>query len=542
MTLKTTTVLAVVICILPSIIFAQSNYFGWITNSDNTLTLTQCSNPPASLQIPETINGLPVTVIGPGLFSRDGNITNITIPQSITSIEASAFASCVGLTTLAIPSDVTNIGSSAFEGATGLTSVVVPDSVTSLGNSAFVGCFGLTNAVLGCQVPNIGVSAFEHCGNLAGVTFRGGITNIGLLAFAECSSLANIIIPGTVSNIDELAFRSCSNLTNVVISPGLTSIGEECFLDCTRLGSLLIPESVTNIQPQAFESSGLTNASVLGNATIGEYAFYQTPMIRFYMAAGTIGESAFQFCSNLTSLTVGDGVASLGVDAFDQTGLSNILIPGSVTNIGDYAFEQCNLTNVTICYGVKNIGDYAFLGNPLSDLTIPGSVTSIGDQAFFQCNLTNVIIGGGVTNIFTGAFSDCGNLTSALFVGNAPAVNGDQDGPVFWYDPDLTVYYLPGTKGWSNTYGAAGGYAGAPTALWNPIIEAGDGNFGVINGQFGFDIKGGPGIPIVVEACTNLANPVWTPVQSMTVTNGLVYFSDPNWSNYPTRYYGIGFP
>ncbi len=101
---------------------------------------------------------------------------------------------------------------------------------------------------------------------------------------------------------------------------------------------------------------------------------------------------------------------------------------------------------------------------------------------------------------------------------------------------------MPGTTGWSNTYGAAGGYAGAPTALWNPVIEAGDGIFGVVNGQFGFDIKGTPGIPIVVEACTNLANPVWTPVQSMTVTNGLVYFSDPNWSNYPTRYYGIGFP
>ena len=64
----------------------------------------------------------------------------------------------------------------------------------------------------------------------------------------------------------------------------------------------------------------------------------------------------------------------------------------------------------------------------------------------------------------------------------------------------------------------------------------------VSNGQFGFNVTGTPNIPVVVEACTNLANPVWTPLQSMTLTNGSVYFSDPNWTNYPARYYGIGFP
>ncbi len=539
MTLKTTTVLAVVICILPSIIFAQSNYFGWITNSDNTLTLTQCSNPPASLQIPETINGLPVTVIGPGLFSRDGNITNITIPQSITSIEASAFASCVGLTTLAIPSDVTNIGSSAFEGAAGLTSVVVPDSVTSLGNSAFVGCFGLTNAVLGCQVPNIGVSAFENCGNLAGVTFRGGITNIGLLAFAECSSLANIIIPGTVSNIDELAFRSCSNLTNVVLASGLITIGEECFLNCSRLGSLLIPETVTNIQLEAFEESGLTNLTILGNVIIGENAFYQDALETVYIEGGTIGAYAFQYCTNLTRVTFGSNVTSIEGGAFDLDPITSIAIPSSVTNIGGNAFGTCELTNLILANGVGSIGGYAFLGNPLTSVYLPSGVNITDDQVFFECEyLTNVVVAAGVSNLSYGLFGSCDSLRSVLFLGDAPGVVGTypSDGSPFDGDTNVTVYYMAGTTGWGASY------QGASAVMWNPIIEVGDGNFGVVNGQFGFDIKGTPGIPIAVEACTNLANPVWTPVQTMTVTDGLVYFTDPNWSNYPTRYYGIGFP
>ena len=81
--------------------------------------------------------------------------------------------------------------------------------------------------------------------------------------------------------------------------------------------------------------------------------------------------------------------------------------------------------------------------------------------------------------------------------------------------------------------------AGLPTALWNPTLQGA----GISNGQFGFNIAGaGQAFPIVVEACTNLANPVWMPLQSMTLTNGLVYFTDTNWSNYPARYYGIGFP
>ncbi len=384
---------------------------------------------------------------------------------------------------------------------------------------------------------------FESCPNLLEVTFRGGITNIAISAFEECTGLSSMIIQGTVSSIGQQAFQNCYNLTNVVISLGVRSIGEQAFDQCTALGAVVAPESVTNIGADAFENSGLTNISILGDAAIGEYAFSEVPLVNAAIAGGAIGEYSFFLCTNLTTVALGIGVTDIGDVAFNGDPISSVSIPGTVTNIGGNSFGGCRLTNLIIGDGVKVINDYAFLGNLFSTLYIPSSVTSIGDQAFNGCNnLTNVIIGTGVTNMVTGAFFGCANLTNVLFLGNSPAVTGIQDGPVFNYSPNVTVYYMPGTTGWSNTYGAAGGYTGAPTALWNPVIEAGDGNFGVVNGQFGFDIKGTPGIPIVVEACTNLANPVWTPVQSMTVTNGLVYFIDPNWSNYPTRYYGIGFP
>jgi hypothetical protein len=95
---------------------------------------------------------------------------------------------------------------------------------------------------------------------------------------------------------------------------------------------------------------------------------------------------------------------------------------------------------------------------------------------------------------------------------------------------------LPGATGWSNTF------AGAPTVLWNPLIQASAASFGAQSNPFGFNITGTANIPIVVETCANLANPAWTPLQALTVTNGLCSFSDPQWTNFPARYYRLSAP
>jgi hypothetical protein len=83
---------------------------------------------------------------------------------------------------------------------------------------------------------------------------------------------------------------------------------------------------------------------------------------------------------------------------------------------------------------------------------------------------------------------------------------------------------------------------GPQAVLWNPRIQTGDGGFGVQSNQFGFNITGTNDFTVVVEACTNLASPDWIPLQTNTLTNGVFYFSDPQWTNFPNRYYGLGFP
>jgi hypothetical protein len=103
----------------------------------------------------------------------------------------------------------------------------------------------------------------------------------------------------------------------------------------------------------------------------------------------------------------------------------------------------------------------------------------------------------------------------------------------------VKAYYLPGATGWGSSIS---GDPSVATLLWNPLIEASGTNFGVQNSQFGFYVTGTNTFTVVVEACTNLASPVWVPVQTITLANGSAYFSDQQWTNYPTRYYALGLP
>jgi len=163
----------------------------------------------------------------------------------------------------------------------------------------------------------------------------------------------------------------------------------------------------------------------------------------------------------------------------------------------------------------------------------------VAGGVFYGCtSLANVVVGKGLSYLGLGAFSGCTNLSSVYFKGDAPTPGTFMPGPVyvFGYDDPTTVYYLPGTTGWSSTY------AGQPAVLWNPRMQTSDASFGVRLNRFGFNIAGTPDIPIVIEACTNPGAGSWVLLQSCTLTNGSVYFGDPQWKNYPGRVYRVRSP
>jgi hypothetical protein len=420
-------------------------------------------------------------------------------------------------------------------------------------------------AISGLPVTGIGDHAFYYDG-LISVTIPSSITNIGQSAFQGCDGLTNLMIPGSVSGIGYYAFYGCSGLTEITLNDGVTTIADGAFEMCSDLTEVTIPGSVASIGYGAF--SGCT--SLIGISVAAQNSFYsstngvlfdknQTALVEYpgglvgsYIIPASvvsIGDNAFASCYRLTSVTIPGNVTNVGVSAFDYcSSLSSVTIPASVTSIGENAFFACGLSSVTISGGANSVGVGAFAYcSSLTNATISLGVADIESNAFLYCTaLTNVTIAGSVTNIGEYGFENCSDLTQVYFTGNAPAAdwsvfqimgyNSQLGFPYYYYVS--TAYYLPGTTGWAEFSAKTG----IPAVLWNPLIQAGGASFGVQGNQFGFNVTGTTNIPIVVEVCTNLAQPVWAPLRSMTLTNGLVYFSEPLQTNNGGRFYRISAP
>jgi hypothetical protein len=156
---------------------------------------------------------------------------------------------------------------------------------------------------------------------------------------------------------------------------------------------------------------------------------------------------------------------------------------------------------------------------------------SIAFGAFSESGLVTLIVPDTVVSVGSFAFEKSANLKQILFLGNAPTPDANA-----LYNCNPTIYYLPGTTGWSSSF------AGKPALEWNPQILAGDSSFGVQNNAFGFSVTGNPDLPIVIEAASNLVAPAWSQLQCGTLTNGSVYFSDSDWANHSMRFYRLSFP
>jgi hypothetical protein len=530
--------------------------FTYITNN-GTITITGYTGPGGAVTIPSAIYDLSVTTIGYYAFSEFTSITDVTIPNSVTNIGEGAFSRCSSLTAVTIPSGVTSIGGSAFEHCAGLMSVSIPASVTYIGeHQAFSDCTSLLtinvdpansfySSLDGVLFNKDKTTLIQYPGAKVGsYVIPDSVTNLGDWAFETCIKLTEVTLPRGLTSL--LPFYSCPALTAIYVDPRnitFSSLDGVLFSrDKTRLieypqgkaGSDTIPASVTSIGAGAF--GGCTN--LIGITVEPANLFYssvagvlfnkdKTTLIAYpagkagnsYIIPSTvicIGIGAFYGCPSLTSITIPDTVTSIGESAFSGcTSLPSVTIPNSVNDIGVAAFEDCiSLTSVTI----------------------PNSVTSIRDNTFESCtNLTSVTIPGSVTWIGQDAFNRCASLKGIYFQGNAPSLSSS----VFGSDEDATVYYLPGTTGWGSTFG------GRPTAPWirpYPVILSSGSSFGIQTNTFGFIISWATHSSVIVEACTNLANPAWAPVGTNTLTDGWSYFNDSHWMSHAARFYRLRWP
>ncbi|MEI7731151.1 MAG: leucine-rich repeat domain-containing protein [Verrucomicrobiota bacterium] len=535
---------------IPTVLSAQ---YTCLTNN-GTITITQYNGLEGMVIIPSFIHGIIVTDIGHAAFGSSTGLTSVTIPESVTNIGVEAFGDCPNLTAITV--DVRNSVYASVAGVLfnqNLTTLIqcpggkagnytIPASVTSIGEDGFGDCSSLTSVTIPNSVTNIGAEAFGDCPSLTAITVDASNTIYssveGILFNLNQTTLiqypggkaGSYPIPASVTSIGEAAFYECVGLTSVAIGNGVTNIGEDAFGACPRLMTITV-DALNSVYGSAAGVLFNQNRTTLIQCPGGKAGSYTIPD-----SVTRIGFSAFRYCTALTDITIADSATSIGDSAFAFcTGLTRVTIPNYITNLEDEAFSSCtNLTSVTIGNSVRNLGSYTFAFCPrLTDIRIPNSVTNLGSWAFDSCvNLTRCTISSRLTNISDGVFNNCTSLKELCFQGNAPSCGLS----VFDGVTNVTVYYLADTADWGATF------SGHPTALWKPQVVTMDGNFGVRTNQFGFNVLWADGRTLIMEASTNLVNPAWVPVYTDTLTSGSSYFSDPQWTNHPGRFYRLRAP
>ena len=364
-------------------------------------------------------------------------IKTVVIGDSITKIGKEAFSS-VPCTAVKIGKNVQVIGENAFTDCTSLTGdLVIPDSVTTIDRWAFFGSV-ISNGTLtlGKSLRTIGERAFADCSFSGGLTIPEGVTEIAEGAFCSSSKYSGSPAPGKITG-------------TLTLPSTLKTIGAYAFAYEGFSGELLIPDGVTCIGANAFaECDGFGGTLSLPDSvkTVGESAFYLCKgFTGLTLPAGLtkIEKLSFAHMYGLqTVVVIPEGVTELGEGAFECSYMPSVNLPSTLKKIGKQAFHLAGLTKITLLNGLETIGNEAFDGCRLKKaIVLPASIKSIGKKAFY-------------------GYSYYGSGTlGAYFLGAAPQLVGKLNANCS-FPSDWTLYYLPGTSGWTGE--AYEGYRIAP--------------------------------------------------------------------------------
>lgn len=429
-----------------------------------------------------------VTTVWNGAFGICPSLSNITIPETVTTIQPVAFL-CPNLKTIngkyatedgrfyiidgsikifapyeltecVIPNSVTTIECNTFVSAN-FTSVTIPDSVTAIESNAFAGCYNLTNIYCKATIPptaffisnswnafNRDATIYVPIETIYEYRKAAGWKNLAdrIVAFDYeknetviadniiyyTSDNGKIIEPYNAGDFGaEIISNTYDNgLGAIVFDKDVISIGYEAFHECYHLTSITIPDSVVEVVPGAFYNCyNLKEFKGCHASDEGHCLVIDGVLAAYAMASGT-------------EYTIPNNVTEIGSRVFEKFyDLTHIDIPNSVTKIGSLAFQSCSrLKSIIIPNSVTEIGSQAFLCcYDLVSVTIGNSVKTIGSSAFRYCPILNLTIPDNVEEIGPGAFYCCSELTN-LTIGNGVKEIGDE---AFAHCYSLTSVTIP---------------------------------------------------------------------------------------------------
>lgn len=329
------------------------------------------AKPSGTVSIPDTANGRRVTRIADGAFADCGELTDVNVPDGITSVGVNAFSGTAFLDS--------QDGDVKYAGRVAVWCDPEAEDVT-----VRQGTLGLADRL------------FYLAENLRTVSLPYSLTDLGTAAFHGCKRLTAVNIPEGIEKIPDGAFAECAALTSVTLPSSLKSVGAYAFYG-SGLESVALPDGVELIGKGAFQRSALGSVSMSCNyIDIGGLAFEQTP---FYSEQGELkyaGSVIIGCDKSVASAEINNGTTAVADMAFSGCDkLQSVYIPASVQTIGEDAFFACeSLGSVILPEGVSSIGEDAFrLCGELGEVTLPSSLRVIGKGAFYGCTKLKTLNG-----------------------------------------------------------------------------------------------------------------------------------------------------
>ena len=378
-----------------------------------------------------------VVAIGMHAFGHCPNVTSITIPKSVNSIELAAFYACSSMKTLTLPNHVvfesTFFGSTYFQDCNSLqlinltadsieefcagscnlelcslldwhekgvrrkiiinnseiTKVILPDYLTIIKDGTFAYCHSLVEIIVPNNVTNIGYGAFAHCHSLVEIIGPDKVTNIGCGAFAHCSALQSITIPQNVTTLGEGAFYGCSQLTQIIIPNSIKTIEKDIFAECTSLKKIILTAKSIEEYIQNNINHLLYNAKChyIGREVVINDVV-QTDIV-IPSTISTLGDNLFYYCQSISTLTLSN-TTTLGENCLHGcTSLKTIKLEvGSIEEYCKKGRINLNLSRIL----TDNI-EYKLLinGQEVTEITIPNCIFRGG--IFKNCSsITSIIL------------------------------------------------------------------------------------------------------------------------------------------------------
>lgn len=407
-----------------------------------------------------------VTVIPHHAFAKQKSIVSVSIPESLEVIQDLAFDGCsisdVHLTNLSSWCNVVIydmydsplcIADNIYINNELITQLVIPDDVTTINDFVFYGLKNITDITISSSVTAIGRYAFGYCRDLENVFFNSPkLVSIESYAFSDCEKLLQLYIPDSVSHIGEGIIKNCYGLTRISLPSCIDFLSADFFGNLTNLEKIEIKQGNTfyrSIDGCVYDFSGKKLIRVPNNSScfvivdgveeICDYAFSGCNLLKTVTIPNSvisIGSYAFYNCSSITAITIPDSVISIGAGAFyNCSRLENLSLSNrSLLKIGNGAFMNCNIENVYITniFNWCNIIFESESANPLAysknfwledelliNVVIPNGITHISDYVFYGYrNLQSVSIPASVISINDTAFDKCDYLSDFIVDSN----------------------------------------------------------------------------------------------------------------------------